>query len=76
MSYGTVPKSATLDMKPYEIKVQNRSTVDSFVEISSLLDQAEDKKLGLQEGDIILFSKSRKPADDSAQPHCLARIYR
>lgn len=64
------------NLKPYEIKVQNRSTVDSFVEISSLLDQAETKRLGLQEGDIILFSKGRKPADEPTQPHCLARIYR
>jgi senataxin len=60
----------------YEIKVQNRSTVDSFTEISSLLDSAENKRLGLSEGDIILLSMGKKPADDSKSPHCLARIYR
>jgi senataxin len=62
--------------KGYEIKVQNRSTVDSFMEISSLLDSNENKRLGLQEGDIILLSKGSKPAEDSKTPHCLARIYR
>jgi senataxin len=62
--------------KGYEIKVQNRSTVDSFMEISSLLDSNENKRLGLQEGDIILLSKDSKPAEDSKTPHCLARIYR
>lgn len=62
--------------KPYEIKVQNRGNVDRFIEVSSVLDQQEQKQLQLHEGDIILLSKSPKPASDRDSPHCLARISR
>lgn len=60
--------------KSYEIKVANRLSVDSFVEVSTTMDQKELKDLGLGEADIILLSKANKPASDSSAPHCLARI--
>ncbi|KAF2722195.1 hypothetical protein K431DRAFT_302802 [Polychaeton citri CBS 116435] len=62
--------------KSYEVKVSSRSNVDAFVEISSLVSHAENKDLSLSEGDIILLSKSKKPADDGSAPHSLARISR
>ena len=62
--------------KPYEVKVQNRTNVDSFVEISSIIGHNEYRELQLQESDIILLSKAKKPADDPTAPHCLARIYK
>ncbi|CAK1354444.1 Helicase SEN1 [Cercospora beticola] len=62
--------------KPYEIKVQNRSNVDQFIEVSSVIGHQENRDLQLGEGDIILFSKSKKPAADEDEPHCLARVYR
>ncbi|KAM3415534.1 Helicase SEN1 [Cercospora zeina] len=62
--------------KPYEIKVQNRSNVDQFIEVSSIIGHQENRDLQLAEGDIILLSKSKKPAVDEDEPHCLARIYR
>ncbi|KAF7197080.1 Helicase SEN1 [Pseudocercospora fuligena] len=62
--------------KPYEIKVQNRSNVDQFLEISSIIGHQENRDLSLSEGDIILFSKSKKPLTDAEAPHCLARIYK
>jgi senataxin len=62
--------------KPYELKVQNRSNVDSFIEISSLLGHQENRELQLSEGDVILISQSKTPADEPDQPHCLARIHR
>lgn len=60
--------------KPYEVKVANRSNVDNFIEISSAVSQAENRDLGLQEGDVILLSKARRPTEDETAPHCLARI--
>ncbi|KAI5369436.1 Putative helicase Sen1, P-loop containing nucleoside triphosphate hydrolase, DNA2/NAM7 helicase [Septoria linicola] len=62
--------------KPYEIKVQNRSNVDQFLEVSSFLGHQENRDLQLSEGDIVLFSKGKKPATDESEPHCLARVYR
>ncbi|KAM0707181.1 hypothetical protein Q7P35_006512 [Cladosporium inversicolor] len=61
---------------PYEIKVVSRSNVDQFIEISSSVTHVENRELKLQEGDIILLSTSKKPAEDSKAPHCLARIYK
>jgi senataxin len=61
---------------PYEIKVVSRSNVDQFIEISSSVTHVENRELKLQEGDIILLSTSKKPAEDSKAPHCLARVYK
>ncbi|KAK4548283.1 hypothetical protein LTR36_010153 [Oleoguttula mirabilis] len=60
--------------KPYEVKVTNRSNVDNFIEFSSLVGHADNRELSLQEGDIILLSKAKKPSEDPSAPHCLARI--
>ncbi|KAK4508779.1 hypothetical protein PRZ48_002518 [Zasmidium cellare] len=73
---GMVRSREENSSKPYEIKVQNRSNVDQFVEISSFISHQDNRDLSLQEGDIILFSKAKKPADDPQSPNCLARIYR
>ena len=62
--------------KPYEIKIQNRTNVDACLELSSAIGHNENREIQLQEGDIMLFSKSKKPAEDATAPHCLARIYR
>lgn len=62
--------------KPYEVKIQNRSNVDQFIEVSSLLGHQENRELQVQEGDIILLSRARTPTEDSESPHCLARVYR
>ncbi|EMC94826.1 hypothetical protein BAUCODRAFT_93353, partial [Baudoinia panamericana UAMH 10762] len=60
--------------KPYEVKIQNRSNVDHFLELSSIVSQQENRELQLNEGDIVLLSKAGKPSDDATSPHCLARI--
>lgn len=62
--------------KPYEIKIQNRSNVDQFIEVSSFIGHQENRDQQLSEGDIILFSKGKRPAVDDNEPHCLARVYR
>lgn len=71
---GIVKSREENSNKSYEIKVLNRTSVDNFIEISSSISQVDNKELALSEGDIVLLSKSRKPSDDSAAPHCLARI--
>lgn len=62
--------------KSFEIKVANRLTVDSFVEVSTTMDIADGKALGISEADIMLISKASSPASDPSQPHCLARVFR
>ena len=63
------------NFKPFEIKVANRLTVDSFIEVSTTMSMADGKELGVSEADIILMSKGQSPAMDARQPHCLARVF-
>ncbi|KAL1970385.1 hypothetical protein VTN77DRAFT_5545 [Rasamsonia byssochlamydoides] len=60
--------------KPFEIIVASRLSVDSFVEVSTTMKIPDIKELGLGEADIVLLSKSKDPINDSAAPHCLARV--
>lgn len=60
--------------KAFEIKIANRLTVDTFVEVSSSMSQANGRELGIGEADIILMSKAEAPMQDPKQPHCLARV--
>ncbi|OJJ38146.1 hypothetical protein ASPWEDRAFT_24112 [Aspergillus wentii DTO 134E9] len=60
--------------KPFEVKVATRLSVDSFVEVSTTMPATEVKDFGLGEADIVILSKSKSPANDSAAPHCLARV--
>ncbi|KAH8695036.1 putative tRNA-splicing endonuclease [Talaromyces proteolyticus] len=63
------------NFKPFEITVATRLSVDSFMEVSTVLKSAADlKDFGLGEADIVLLSKSRDPVNDRSAPHCLARI--
>ncbi|KAK5131737.1 hypothetical protein LTR08_000626 [Meristemomyces frigidus] len=71
---GMVRSREENSAKSYEVKVTNRSNVDNFIEFSSLIGHAENRELSLQEGDIILLSKAKKPSEDPSAPHCLARI--
>lgn len=63
------------NFKPFEIKVANRLTVDSFIEVSTTMSIADGKELGVSEADIIVMSKGQLPATDARQPHCLARVF-
>jgi senataxin len=62
--------------KSFEIKIASRLTVDSFIEVSTAMDIADGKALGISEADIILLSKASSPTTDANQPHCLARVFR
>jgi senataxin len=71
---GMVKSREENSNKPYDIKIQNRTNVDNFIEVSSLVTHVENRELSLGEGDIILLSKSKKPSEDNTAPHSLARI--
>ena len=64
------------NFKPFELKIVSRSSVDAFMEISSSLDQTENKDLMLSEGDICLLAETKNPAASQGEPHCLARVWR
>lgn len=60
--------------KPFEIKIATRLSVDSFVEVSTVMPSTEVKDYGLGEADIVLLSTSARPEAESSAPHCLARV--
>lgn len=60
--------------KTFEIKIANRMTVDSFLEVSTTISMAEGKELGISEADVVLISKDQSPSTEAQQPHCLARV--
>ncbi|KAF2149475.1 hypothetical protein K461DRAFT_315487 [Myriangium duriaei CBS 260.36] len=71
---GLVKSREEESFKPYEIKIGNRSSVDSFVELSTVISSGDLREIQIAEGDIILFSTSSKPAADADVAHCLARV--
>ena len=62
--------------KPYAIKIANRLTVDSFIEVNTSMPITDGGELGISEADIILMSKAQSPIQNPNQPHCLARVHR
>ena len=64
------------NIKAFTIKVANRMTVDSFLEVSTTMPIAEGQELGIAEADIVLLSKSQSPTASASQPHCLGRVHR
>ena len=62
--------------KVFEIKIANRLTVDSFVEVGTTMTLNEGKELGISEADIVLMSKGHSPVMETQQPHCLARVFK
>lgn len=73
---GFVKSREENTFKPYEIKVSNRATVDSFVEVSTTMTHADNKDIQIGEGDVVLISKEKSPATAHDAPHCLARVFR
>lgn len=73
---GFLKSREEISIKAFAIKVANRMTVDSFIEISTTMPMAEGQELGIAEADIILLSKGNSPTTESAEPHCLARVHR
>lgn len=73
---GFLKSREEISIKAFDIKVANRMTVDSFIEISTTMPVAEGQDLAIAEADIILLSKGKSPTTESAEPHCLARVHR
>ena len=62
--------------KPFGIKVMNRMTVDKFMEVTTSMPKAQNKEIGLTEGDIVIISQSEDPLNQKTSAHCLARIWK
>lgn len=73
---GFLKSREEMNIKNFDIKVANRMTVDSFVEVSTTMPLAEGQELGMGEADVVLLSKAESPMAEADQPHCLARVHR
>lgn len=62
------------NFKSFEMKIANRLTVDSFIELSTTMQMAQRKELGVGEADVVLLSKAQSPTAGASQPHCFARV--
>ena len=62
--------------RSFPIKVVNRMTVDSLIELSTTSNLADGKESGIMEADIVLLSKGTIPGSDINQSHCLARVFK
>ncbi|KAF2425816.1 hypothetical protein EJ08DRAFT_663474 [Tothia fuscella] len=71
---GLVKAREENSARPYDVRVVTRSTVDSFVEVSTTLTHQENIEISISEGDIVVMSKANNPAIAADQPHCLARV--
>lgn len=60
--------------RPFEVKVMSRLNVDSWIEFSTQPLGLPSKDFFLSEGDLVLFSTSNNPTQDSSAGHVLARI--
>ena len=69
-------KEELAGLKPFEIKITTRATVDAFIELNTSVSLVEGKELGIGEADIILISKGSHPVRESRQANCLARVSR
>lgn len=58
------------------IKIVNRMTVDSFIEVSTSMPKTEKRSTELGEGDLVLLSVAAKALEAPEAHHCLARIWR
>ncbi|KAJ5484735.1 hypothetical protein N7539_004723 [Penicillium diatomitis] len=62
--------------KPFEVKAVTRLTVDTWLEISTLLTGPPTKDNGVTEGDLVLFSHDSRPHEKKDAPHVMARVHR
>lgn len=64
------------NFRPFEIKIANRLTVDSFIELSTTMPVGKRKDLGISEADVVLMSKAQLPTEGASQPHSFARVFK
>jgi senataxin len=63
-------------LKPLEITILNRLSVDKFMEVSTKMPMTMNRDLKFNERDIVLLSRSKDPMGNQQDPHCLARVDR
>ena len=73
---GFLKSKEEQNFQTFEVKVANRLTVDSFIEVSTSIAIVEGKKLGISEADMVLLSKSKRPTADPLELNCLARVFK
>lgn len=73
-SFVTAKEEA--NFKPIEITIQNRLSVDKFMEVNTKMPMTTNRDLKFAERDIVLLSQSRNPMNDESAPHSLARVHR
>jgi senataxin len=62
-------------LKPFEIRVVSRASVDAFQEVGSTMTHKENSDVGrISEGDIVLLSQTGSPSVEDR--YCLARVFR
>ncbi|KAL9108897.1 MAG: hypothetical protein Q9227_006428 [Pyrenula ochraceoflavens] len=59
--------------KPFDLKIANRISVDQFLEVGTAIPLSEGKDLGISEGDVVLFSKTKQ---QNSGPTCLSRVHK
>lgn len=64
------------NLKPVQITILNRLSVDKFMEVSSNMPISQNRDLKFNERDIVLLSRSQDPMHNKSEPHCLARVDR
>lgn len=64
------------NFRSFEIKIGNRLTVDSFIELSTTMPIAQKKEHNIGEADVVLMSKGQSPTAGANQPHCFARVFK
>ena len=62
--------------RSFEVRVADRTSVDNFSEVSTVMTHAENKEIGIAEGDVVLLSKGRRPTSSPDDPHCMGRVMR
>lgn len=62
--------------RPFELNVVNRLSVDSFFEIGTTMQPAENKDNNISEGDIVLLSRGTDSKIAPADALCLSRAFR
>lgn len=60
--------------RPFEVKITSRLTVDRWTEFSTQPKGLPLENFSLGEGDLVLFSSSSRPTEDSQAGHLLARV--
>ena len=69
-----ITSKAECTQKPFGLKVTTRISVDSFVEVCTVMPIMEAQERRLTQGDIVILSRGQDPLNDENAEHLIARI--